>query len=71
VRGLSLFVKGVPILSAENVRSMAYFGGEEKPEYLDEAIAPYVSVSGVLAKTESNYISAWSAWWTRMAWRFN
>lgn len=71
VRGLSLFVKGVPVLSAENVRSMAYFGGEDKPEYLDEAIAPYVSVSGAPVKTESKYVSAWSEWWTRMAWRFN
>ncbi len=70
VRGLSLFVKGAPVLSGENVRSVAYFGGEDKPEYLDEAIAPYVSVSGAPAGKESEYASAWSAWWTLMASRF-
>jgi hypothetical protein len=67
IRGLSLFVRGAPILTAENVRAMAYFTEGQNGEYLDEAISPYVTITPVSPTTESEYVSAWSAWWNRMA----
>jgi hypothetical protein len=67
VRGLSLFVRGAPILAAENVRAMAYFTEGRNKEYLDGAISPYVTISSVSPEKESEYVIAWSAWWGRMA----
>lgn len=71
IRGLSFFVKEVPILSAENVRSMAYFAEVENPEYFDETISPYVSIIPVSPEKEAEHVKAWLEWWRRMATRFN
>jgi hypothetical protein len=67
VRGLSLFVKGTPILTPEKARAMAYFAEGQNEEYLDRAISPYVTIAPVPPEREGEYLSAWSAWWDRMA----
>lgn len=67
VRGLSLFVRGAPILSAANLRAMAYLTEGQNREFLDEAIVPYVTITPIPNGKEREYASAWIAWWNRMA----
>lgn len=66
IRGLSLFVRGAPILSAENVRVMAHLTEDQNPDFLDDAIAPYVSITPVPPGRDSEYVRAWMGWWERM-----
>ncbi len=67
VRGLSLFVRGAPVLSPANVRAMAYFAEGQNKEFLDEGIAPYVTAAPVPSDRWPEYRDAWLAWWARMS----
>jgi hypothetical protein len=67
VRGLSLFVRGAPILTPEKVRAMAYFTEAENREFLDSSIAPYVTVTRIPSGREIDYRDAWIAWWARVS----
>lgn len=66
VRGLSLFVNGAPILSGNNIRNMAFLTEGQSREFLDEGIAPYVTISPVPPDRQGEYTGAWLAWWARM-----
>jgi hypothetical protein len=67
IHGLSLFVAGVPILTAERTINMVYLGEHEKSEFYDNGIAPYVSVTpvGIPAGPVDQYVTAWRLWWLR------
>ena len=67
VRGLSLFVRGAPILTGPNVRAMAYLVDEQNPEYVDDKISPYITITPVPSGREDEYVKAWLDWWSRMA----
>lgn len=67
VRGLSLFVNGGPILSGNNVRNMTFLTEGQNREFLDECIAPYVTISPVPPERQGEYTGAWLAWWARRA----
>jgi hypothetical protein len=67
VRGLSLFVRGAPILSGNQVKAMAYLTNRPDPQLLDDGISTYVTVMSVPSGEIQEYVSAWKAWWTRMS----
>lgn len=66
IRGLSMFVKGVPVLTPANVQTMQYL--KEAPnEFLDEGIARYVTINNVALEKESEFTFAWKLWLNRHA----
>jgi hypothetical protein len=65
IRGLSLLVRGAPVLTGDKIRGMAYLVNEPDPKLLDEGIAPYVTVTPVPVGQIQEYASAWKAWWSR------
>ncbi len=66
VKGLSLFVNGVPPLTAERVQQMVYLEPPSKPSaYVDAEIAPYVTVIGIPKGRTDEYVHAWQRWWQR------
>lgn len=67
IRGLSLFVRGVPVLTPEQTRAMAYLADRGNPELLDRGIASYVTVTPVPAGEMQRYVTAWKDWWSRMS----
>lgn len=67
VRGLSLFVRGAPVVTAENTRAMAYLAGNDGGEFLDSGIAPFVTVAPAPAERETEFVEAWKAWWGRVS----
>ena len=67
IRGLSLFVKGAPILDGPNIRAMAYLAEGQTSEYIDEKISPYITITPVAPDREDEYVKAWLDWWSRMA----
>jgi len=70
IRGLSMFVRGIPILTPENVRTMQYLN--EKPsEYWDPGIAPYVTMIPIPPEKEAAFVNAWTSWSNRMAQKFS
>lgn len=66
IRGLSLFVNGAPVLTADGIRRMAYLTEDRSTGFKDEAVASYVAVGGPPADLRDAYVEAWQAWWTRM-----
>jgi HEAT repeat protein len=67
VRGLSLFVRGAPVLTPEARRAMGYLLEGEQSEFRDAAIAPYLSITPVPTEQLPEHVAAWKAWWTRMS----
>ena len=67
IRGLSLFAKGVPVLTASNLQAMAYLADSKPNEFVDDAIKPYVVITPIPSDRESEYRDAWLAWWGRNA----
>lgn len=66
IRGLSMFVRGVPILTPESIRTMKYL--DEKPsEYWDPGIAPYISITSLPPEREAAFVNAWTSWALRQA----
>ena len=64
IRGLSMFVKGVPVLTPANVQTMQFL--KEAPnEFLDEGIARYVSINNVALENEGEFIFGWKLWLNR------
>ncbi len=66
IRGLSLFVRGAPILDGPNIRAMTYLAEGQTPEYVDEKISPYITITLVPPDREDEYVKAWLDWWSRM-----
>ena len=70
VRGLSLFVRGAPVLDGPNVRAMAYLAEGQVSEYVDERILPYITITPAPPGREDEYVKAWQEWWGRMSHKF-
>ncbi len=71
IRGLSLFANGVPVLTADAIRRLAHFTTGENSEYVDSAIAPFISVAPVPAEKRAQYVNAWTQWGERMSAKLN
>jgi hypothetical protein len=67
IRGLSLFVRGAPVITGANLPSMPYLVEGELNEFSDDAISPYVTIIRVPGERTNEYVGAWSAWWGRMS----
>lgn len=67
IRGLSLFVREVPILTPEQTRAVAYLADRGNPELMDQGIAPYVTITPVPVGEMQRYVTAWKDWWIRMS----
>ena len=66
-RGLSMFVRGVPVLDGPNLRAMAYLAEGDNSGYADDLILPYVTMAPAAPGREDEYVKAWLDWWSRMA----
>lgn len=71
IRGLSLFVNGAPVLTEDAVKRLAHFTSAENSDYVDSAIAPFISVAPVPAARRVEYVDAWTQWGTRMSAKLN